>query len=66
MRRFQRALALASETAAPDWADLAAECGYFDQSHMIHDFQEFSGLSPVEYLRQRSPRVKDNHVPMVG
>jgi AraC-like DNA-binding protein len=66
VRRFQRALALAWETAAPDWAVLAAECGYFDQSHMIHDFQEFSGLSPLEYVRQRSPRVKDNHVPIVG
>lgn len=66
VRRFQRALALASETGAPDWADLAAECGYFDQSHMIHDFQEFSGLSPLDYVRQRSPWVKDNHVPIVG
>ena len=66
VRRFQRALALASEIVAPDWADVAAECGYFDQSHMIHDFLEFSGLSPTEYARQRSPRVKLNHVPIVA
>ena len=66
VRRFQRVLALASKTARPDWADLAAECGYFDQSHMIHDFQAFSGLSPAEYARQRSPGVKVNHVPIVA
>jgi AraC-like DNA-binding protein len=66
VRRFQRALSLASESSAPDWAGVAAECGYFDQSHLIHDFQAFSGLSPVEYVRQRSPRVKENHLPIVG
>jgi AraC-like DNA-binding protein len=28
------------------WADVAYFTGYYDQSHMINDFQEFYGLSP--------------------
>lgn len=28
------------------WADVAHAAGYYDQSHMIHDFQEFYGISP--------------------
>ncbi|MEO6917730.1 MAG: DUF6597 domain-containing transcriptional factor [Collimonas sp.] len=29
-----------------DWSQLALDLGYFDQSHLIHEFQEFSGSSP--------------------
>jgi AraC-like DNA-binding protein len=35
---------------SPDWAQLALECGYFDQSHLIHDFQEFAGSAPQSFL----------------
>ena len=31
------------------WADLAAELGWFDQSHLIRDFQRHTGVSPAEY-----------------
>ncbi|UTY57592.1 helix-turn-helix domain-containing protein [Massilia sp. erpn] len=34
-----------------DWAALALDCGYFDQSHLIHDFQEFAGHTPEQFLR---------------
>lgn len=40
-----------SGAAAPDWARLALDCGYFDQSHLIHDFREFSGSAPESFLR---------------
>jgi transcriptional regulator GlxA family with amidase domain len=78
--RFQRARILAEQietlrlgraqetraTRAFDWAQLASTCGYFDQSHLINDFEEFSGLSPTEYIRhnQRDGQLKDNHVPL--
>src|SRR5262249_24299126 len=48
VQRFQRALALTYHTIAPDWATLAVECGYFDQSHLIRDFLEFSASSPAD------------------
>jgi AraC-like DNA-binding protein len=66
VRRFQRARALALRSPGPDWARLAVACGYCDQSHLIHDFLAFSGLSPADYLRQRSERVKEDHVPLAG
>jgi AraC-like DNA-binding protein len=34
------------------WADLALDCGYYDQSHFINEFRFFSGLSPVEFLQR--------------
>src|SRR5262249_43139510 len=57
VQRFQRAVDLTRSSSTPDWADIAAACGYFDQSHLIHDFQTFSGLSPTEFLRQRRERL---------
>ena len=62
IQRFQYAIKLAHQSDELDWADLAAAAGYYDQSHMIRDFEEFSGLSPSAYLQQRGPHL--NHVPL--
>jgi len=43
------------EEAAIDWAQIATTCGYYDQSHLIKDFESFSGLSPSQYTRQLQP-----------
>ena len=70
LQRFQRARALIHmQEGTPKWADIAAECGYFDQSHMIREFLEFSGTSPAGYLRRyigtldQYPHVKRYHTP---
>ena len=47
--RFRRATAALKIIPAPDWAQLALDCGYFDQSHLIHDFQEFAGSAPESF-----------------
>lgn len=46
--RFRRALALLREPSGygGDLAMLAAECGYFDQSHLIRDFRDFADGTP--------------------
>jgi AraC-like DNA-binding protein len=62
VRRFQRALRSIPHDRPVDWAGIAATCGYFDQSHFIHDFRAFSGISPTGY-RPRSPG-EPNHVPI--
>ena len=78
--RFQRARALAQQSVMIDldrepdtqaarridWPQLASACGYYDQSHLIHDFQEFSGSSPTDFLQQvqQDRWLKDSHVPL--
>jgi AraC-like DNA-binding protein len=37
--------------AAVDWAGLAGEWGYYDQSHLIHAFQQFAGETPEAFAR---------------
>ncbi|KAB8330032.1 AraC family transcriptional regulator [Scytonema tolypothrichoides VB-61278] len=52
--RFRRVTRLLDDNNAMSMAVLAAECGYFDQAHMIHDFQVFAGTSPTRYLARFS------------
>ncbi|MEO6391150.1 MAG: helix-turn-helix domain-containing protein [Pyrinomonadaceae bacterium] len=52
--RFQKSIGEIARTPAINWAALAADCGYFDQAHMIAEFRSFAGLTPVEYQRQAS------------
>ena len=47
--RFRRAIAVA-RGGREGWADLAEELGYFDQSHMISEFREFAGDTPVPFF----------------
>jgi AraC-like DNA-binding protein len=60
IRRFQRAVTLASGGSRVDWAQVALDCGYFDQPHFIHDFRAFAGLTPTDYRAARTPF--QNHV----
>ena len=46
LARFQSGLAYAGAGARVDWARVAVELGYADQSHMIGEFRQFSGLTP--------------------
>ena len=66
--RFQRVRTLIDQIEKPDWAQMASACGYYDQSHLINDVQEFSGFSPTEFLRRlhkhkEDGRLKSHHVP---
>lgn len=63
LQRFQRALTLARRTVhETTWADVAAECGYFDQSHLIRDFQDFSRMAPTLFRRGLSADLIKNHL----
>jgi AraC-like DNA-binding protein len=66
VQRFQQARKGIEHRTTPDWAALAIDCGYFDQSHMIRDFRAFSGLSPAALASRTSPRVLTNHLLELG
>ncbi|HEY6036171.1 MAG TPA: helix-turn-helix domain-containing protein, partial [Kofleriaceae bacterium] len=46
--RLRRAVNRA-ETSS-DWARIATDAGYYDQAHLISDFRQLIGLTPVEYV----------------
>lgn len=48
--RFQHALFVLQSSPDLLFSRLAYECGYSDQSHLIHEFKTFSGYTPKEYL----------------
>ena len=52
LRRFRRAVALARRAAAPDWAAIAADVGYYDQAHLIADFRAIGGATPRALLAE--------------
>ena len=45
--RFGRAARLLA-TEPSSLAEIAHECGYYDQAHLNRDFREFAGLTPTE------------------
>jgi AraC-like DNA-binding protein len=62
--RFRRLHDVAQHTRRIDWARLAQECGFFDQSHLAREFRKLAGITPTEYehdLRSGS-EVLDGHV----
>jgi methylphosphotriester-DNA--protein-cysteine methyltransferase len=46
LARFRSVLAHASARVTIDWADVALDLGFDDQSHMIAECRQFSGLTP--------------------
>jgi AraC-like DNA-binding protein len=63
IQRFQQTRTFIHQNPSPDWASLALDLGYFDQSHLIREFLEFSGLSPTDYLNRRKSFIEhDLHV----
>jgi AraC-like DNA-binding protein len=53
--RFRRAVELLQRPPARSLAELAFECGYYDQAHMNRDFREFAGTSPGDFARRIAP-----------
>jgi AraC-like DNA-binding protein len=53
--RFERVVSLVDARTSMGWAEIAQACGYYDQAHMIRDFNQFAGGPPSEFARRRLP-----------
>ena len=51
LHRFRAATALLAGREQVPWAELAEACGYYDQSHLVREFRDFSGLTPGQFIR---------------
>jgi AraC-like DNA-binding protein len=52
--RFQQVFR-AVEKCNSAWADIAVECGYYDQAHLIRDFNQFAQQTPAVLFASQSP-----------
>jgi AraC-like DNA-binding protein len=60
--RFQKAILEVETGHSINWSRLAQESGFYDQAHFIHDFKEFSGFTPNEYMHRKNAEL--NYVPI--
>ncbi len=58
--RFVDTMRTADRSGDPEWADVAVEAGYFDQSHFIRDCVELAGTSPSVLHAERRRQVIDD------
>lgn len=49
--RFNRAYALKEAQPTLDWLSVALACGYADYQHLVKDFKQFAGVTPVALLQ---------------
>jgi AraC-like DNA-binding protein len=61
--RFDRARTMLQGPQRPAIADVAADCGYYDQSHLTRDFVELAGCPPGEWLASEVTYVQDGDRP---
>ena len=61
--RFERARHMLQSTPSfVTIAQVAAACGYYDQSHLDRDFAELAGCSPTAWLAEEVPSFQDEAV----
>jgi AraC-like DNA-binding protein len=62
IERFQRAVRLLHRGADVAWAELALDCGFYDQSHFSNEFRAFSGVDATTYSARRTQWANHIHV----
>ncbi len=60
VQRFQRAVQQLYAGVDVRWAELALDCGYYDQAHFANEFRAFSGVDATTYTAQRTQWA--NHI----
>ena len=49
VQRFQMAVQRLHAGGDVRWAELALDCGFYDQAHFANEFRAFSGIDPTTY-----------------
>ncbi|GAB3341544.1 hypothetical protein GCM10027299_55840 [Larkinella ripae] len=52
--RFNRAFNLRNRFPHYDWLSIALQCGYYDYQHLVKDYKDFTGLTPLEFHRMEA------------
>jgi len=52
LARFNAALKAKRDEPRRLWTDIAHTFGYYDQMHMIRDFETFAGGRPTAFMRR--------------
>ncbi|WP_369354878.1 helix-turn-helix domain-containing protein [Streptomyces sp. cg2] len=62
LMRFDRAkaqvVAAVSAHNRPDLAGVAADCGYYDHSHLVRDFRQYTGVNPTAWLAEECRNIQ--------
>lgn len=62
LMRFERARRDVAEAvsggAPPDLTGIAARCGYYDHSHLVRDFRQYTGLSPSGWIVEERRNIQ--------
>lgn len=53
--RFDRLCDRLRAGGPPRWAELAVDCGYYDQAHLARDVRALAGVTPTELVRHLLP-----------
>jgi AraC-like DNA-binding protein len=44
--------------APPNLAQIAADCGYYDHSHLVRDFRQYTDVSPTAWLAEECRNIQ--------
>jgi AraC-like DNA-binding protein len=60
LKRFRAVVAGVHRGHRIEWAHVAADCGFHDQSHLVREFRAFAGMTPGAYAAGRGEHA--NHI----
>jgi AraC-like DNA-binding protein len=66
LRRMSHLMNVIAGKKKADWASLFTECAFYDQSHFIRDFMEFTGRTPEQYLKENAELANMVPKPVTG
>ena len=56
--RFNQSYYMSMQMHRPDWLDISLYCGYHDYQHLVRDYKEFTGVTPVHFLDEESKSLE--------